>query len=215
MGDLTPLAFDIETSGLEPGSVITVGGLAFDLGAWLVLNTSGRHADANRLETVLEDQTGSTVHVTVVDDERALLTALADCAAERVDGDRHYLTAFNGEVWKGGFDLPFLRTACVRHNVDWPFPDVAYADTMTMMDRFDTGDASDLEGVYEVLIGNDYCDPFADSGAAVDAFKNEDWVPLLLHNLADIQRTRELAVLAGRYIPKSDFKMKNLEPPNL
>jgi len=36
---------------------------------------------------------------------------------------------------------------------------------------------------------------------------------LLKHNLADIQRTRELKELASRFVARSDFKMKNLEPP--
>ncbi len=36
MGALDPIAFDIETSGLEPGSVITVAGLATDMGACIV-----------------------------------------------------------------------------------------------------------------------------------------------------------------------------------
>lgn len=214
MSDLRPLAFDIETSGFEPGSIITVAGIAFDAGAWLALNADGRAVDANRLEGDLEDRTGSPIHLSVTTDEHGLLSALAGCAADRIDGDRHYLTAYNGEVWNGGFDLPFLRSACVRRNVGWPFPDVAYADAMTMVDRFDTGDATDLGGAYERLIGGDHCDPFADSGAAVEAFEEGNWTDLLLHNLADVERTRELAALAGRYVPKSDFRMKNLAPPD-
>jgi len=47
----------------------------------------------------------------------------------------------------------------------------------------------------------------------VDAFEAAKWLPLLEHNLVDIQRTRELALLAGRFVPKSDFSMKNLQPP--
>jgi hypothetical protein len=47
----------------------------------------------------------------------------------------------------------------------------------------------------------------------VSAFENAEWLPLLRHNLADIQRTRELAQLADRYVPQSDFSMKNLQPP--
>jgi hypothetical protein len=47
----------------------------------------------------------------------------------------------------------------------------------------------------------------------VDAFEAAEWLPLLKHNLADIQRTRELAQLADRYVPRSDFGMKNLQPP--
>ena len=38
MADLTPVAFDIETSGLDD-AVITVAGLAHELGEFLILNT--------------------------------------------------------------------------------------------------------------------------------------------------------------------------------
>ena len=134
---------------------------------------------------------------------------------EHLDADRHYLTAYNGETWNAGFDLPYLRSACARCSVEWPFPEIAYADTMTMVDRFYTNDVNDLVGVYDALVGEEDCDPFEDSGSAVTAHENEEWTQLLLHNLADVERTRELAVLAGRYVPKSDFGMKNLAPPDL
>jgi hypothetical protein len=84
---------------------------------------------------------------------------------------------------------------------------------MQIVDRFDTNDQRDLVGVYDVLVGEETCDPFEDSAAAVDAFEAADWLPLLEHNLADIQRTRELADLAGRFVPRSDFSMKSLQPP--
>jgi hypothetical protein len=98
--------------------------------------------------------------------------------------------------------------------MEWPFGDVAYADMMQIVDRFGTIAANDLVGVYDILVGEETCDPFEDSVEAVDAFEAGDWLPLLKHNLADIQRTRELADLAGRFIPKSDFSMKNLAPPD-
>lgn len=213
MGNLSPIAFDIETNGLEPASVITVAGICTDMGAWLALNTDDREADAGRLAAGVEHESGSNVRVSVFQDEKRLLAGLRDFAHKTVDSDRHYLTAYNGEVWKGGFDLPFLRSACVRQDVDWPFPSIAYADTMDIVQRFNT-DAGDLVGVYDELVGEDHCDPFADSGSAVSAHEQGDWTPLLLHNLADVERTRELAALAGRYVPKSDFKMKNLSPPD-
>lgn len=214
MGNLSPIAFDIETSGLEPGSVITVAGLATDMGAWLALNTTRRKVDAGRLSTAVEHESESNVRVSVFQDEKRLLAGLRDFAQKTVDGDRHYLTAYNGETWNDGFDLPFLRSACLRHDIDWPFPDLAYADTMNIVQRFNT-DAGDLVGVYDELVEGDHCDPFTDSGSAVTAHENGEWKPLLLHNLADIERTRELATLAGRYVPKSDFKMKNLSPPDV
>lgn len=213
MGDLAPTAFDIETSGLEPGSVITVAGLAFELGEVLLLNTAGRLADREKLEDQLTTHSAGRVDLRVCETEYELLNALAEVSNEQINTDAHYLTAYHGETWKGGFDLPFLRTACVSRDVPWPFPDMAYADMVDVVGRFNTNDTRDLVGVYDQLIGEETCDPFTDSGEAVDAFENGEWESLLLHNLADIQRTRELAVVAGEYVPKSDFRMKNLSPP--
>lgn len=213
MGDLQPVAFDIETSGFEPGSVITVAGLASQQDAVLVLNTAQRSADKDALEVALNEETSATVSLTVCHSESELLTTLADICDSHINTDTQYLTAYHGETWNGGFDLPFLRTACVRCNVAWPFPDMAYADVLDVVERFDTNDHNDLVNVYDYLIGSDCCDPFADSSEAVDASAIGDWEPLLLHNLTDIIRTRELAALGGRYVAKSDFGMKNLEPP--
>jgi len=215
MGDLTPIAFDIETSGLDQTAVVTVAGLAHELGEIIILNTGNRVADETQLERSLSDHSAGNIELRVVADERELLSVLIEISSDRIDGDRHYLTAYHGETWKGGFDLPFVRTACVKHNLEWPFPDVAYVDMLDVVDRFDTNDQNDLVGVYDRLIGQDTCDPFDDSGSAVAAFENGDWEPLLSHNLADIQRTRELAVLAGTYVPQSDFRMKSLSPPDL
>jgi len=177
------------------------------------LNTGGREANQTTLEQALTEYSSSGVDVLVTADEAELLAAIDQIASERLDADRHYLTAYNGETWNGGFDLPFLRTACISHDLDWPFPNMAYADVFEFVDRFDTHDEKGLVGVYDELIGTPSCDPFDDSGSAVDAFENAEWEPLLLHNLADIQRTLELALLAERYVPRSDFQMKNLSPP--
>jgi uncharacterized protein YprB with RNaseH-like and TPR domain len=214
MGSLDPIAFDIETSGLDDSAVLTVAGLAHSLGEVLILNIDGRTANSSQLENTLQQDSIGNIEVLLADDEEALLGILHQVAHDRLDDDKHYLTAYNGETWNGGFDLPFVRTACISHDLEWPFPDLAYADVFSFIDRFDTNDEQGLVEVYEELIGKDSCDPFEDSGAAVETFNAGDWEPLLLHNLADIQRTRELAVLASDYIPRSDFNMKNLSPPN-
>jgi uncharacterized protein YprB with RNaseH-like and TPR domain len=214
MSDLNPVAFDIETSGLDDDAVLTVAGFAHNLGESLVLNVAGSDTgDRKELVTALDEHSAKTVQLDIVDDERALLEYVATFATEHLDGDRHYLTAFNGETWNGGFDLPFCRTRFLRHDMGWPFGDIAYADMMQIVDRFETGDQQDLVGVYDTLIDKETCDPFADSSQAVDAFENGEWLPLLRHNLADIQRTRQLAQLAGRFVARSDFQMKNLAPP--
>lgn len=214
MADLRPVAFDIETSGFGDEAVLTVAGFAHELGESLFLNTAGRETyDRNTLVTSLDEHSHRTVQVEVVTDEAALLEHVATFTSSHLDGDRHYLTAFNGETWRGGFDLPFCRTRYLSHGMEWPFGDLAYADMMQIVDRFETHDETDLVGVYDVLIGKETCDPFTDSAMAVEAFEAGDWLALLKHNLADIQRTRELAQLADRFVPRSDFSMKNLAPP--
>ncbi len=79
--------------------------------------------------------------------------------------------------------------------------------------RFNTSEDT-LSGVYEELIGaglNDL-DPFTDSSEAVTAWKDGAYEPRIIHNIADIRRTRALMELAERYCSKSDFSMKSLEP---
>jgi len=214
MSDLAPIAFDIETSGFDSESVITVAGLAHELGSFLIVNTAGQEVEARRLESSIECHAGGQLELAVCPNEQSLLETLGDFATDHLDGDRHYLTAFNGETWKGGFDLPFVRTACVSYQVEWPFPDMAYADMFDIVDRFNTDKERDLVGVYDQLIGRETCDPFEESSEAVDAFENGEWEALLCHNLADIRRTREIATLAGEYVASSDFRMKNLSPPD-
>lgn len=213
MSQLAPVAFDIETSGFEPEAVVTVVGLATDVGAWVGLNTGGRRVDEARLCDAVGGQRETALTVTARPDEAGLLMALREFAMSRLRGERHYLCAFNGETWRDGFDLPFLRTACARNDIEWPFRDLAYADVRSMVGRFNTGEVGDLAGVYDVLVGGESGDPFGDSSAAVTAYETGDWESLLAHNLADIRRTYALAVLAGRYVPKSDFRMKHLGPP--
>jgi hypothetical protein len=215
MSTLDPVAFDIETSGFDETAVITVAGFAHELGILLICNLAGREApDHAPLVATLDHHASTAVQVEFVTDEQALLEAITEFATHRLDGDRHYLTAFNGETWSGGFDLPFCRTRYVRHGLEWPFGDIAYADMIQLVDRFNTHDHSDLVGVYDVLVGEETCDPFDDSAEAVDAFEMGEWLSLCQHNLADIQRTRQLAELAGQFVARSDFNMKNLQPPS-
>ncbi|MEF8900784.1 MAG: ribonuclease H-like domain-containing protein [Halovenus sp.] len=213
MGDLTPIAFDIETSGLGPDAIVTVVGFAHEPGVSVVLNTDGRTAETDRLTEHLIDRITTPITLEVCTDERALLARMADIA-DRIDSDQHYLCAYNGETWNGGFDLPFLRSRCIAHDRSWPFAGFPYVDILAVIDRFETDDRTDLDSVYEALVGAPTCDPFDASAEAVTAFEHGDWLPLLFHNIADVRRTRELSLLAEQYVPVSDFGMKNLDPPS-
>jgi len=167
---LDPIAFDIETSGLNEDAVITVAGFAHDLGESIILNVDGRDApDHQTLTKALDEHSAGAVSLEIVEDEAAPLESISEISTTQIDGDRHYLTAYNGETWNGGFDLLFCRTRFLDHEMDWAFGDLAYADMMEMIDRFNTQDQRDLVGVCDYLIGNETCDP---SKTAVKPWKH-------------------------------------------
>lgn len=219
---LKPIAFDIETEGLLMNKEITVAGLRFPLGALVLLNTDGRSVP-EKLQTHVQEKSGlDAVQVQVCESERDLLERLGEEAEERIRGKNRMLVAYNGETWRGGFDLSFLRTRCGLNDVRWPFNDLPYADLMPIIKkRVNTrvdGEESpkeiaDLCGAFDALIGDDHCDPYEDSNEAISAAYNGEWESLVLHNVADINRTQQLADWMQRYVPASDFRLKNLGPP--
>ena len=100
---LDPIAFDIETSGLDDDSVITVAGFAHDLGESLILNVDGRDAPEHQtLTTALDEHSAGAISLVVAADEQELLAEISKIASSQIDGDRHYLTAYNGEAWNVG-----------------------------------------------------------------------------------------------------------------
>jgi len=167
------VAFDIETTGFEVSDEVTVVGFAVPMGVRAFVQTDGRAAPD--VEAAVRDRVESHVQVSTHESERVLLEAVGAFAADRLVGNDVLLVAFNGELWRSGFDLPFLRTRLSRVGVEWPFREMPYADLLPVVtNRFNTtGDdgesRSDLAGVYEVLCDGQYSDldPFADSAEAV------------------------------------------------
>lgn len=216
---LTPVAFDIETTGFESDATVTVLGLVLPLGCRVFLNTGGKPADRDRLERDLEAEFDAVVRVSCHRDERELLAAVAEFVDESIADDDYMLVAYNGELYRGGFDLAFVRTRCALLDLQWPFDGVPYADLLPIFRaRFNTtvgeDQVNDLEGAYKTLIGDGLTelDPFEESLAAVAAFERGEFRQLLAHNLADILRTDALAGLAQRYCGTSEFDLKSLTP---
>jgi hypothetical protein len=148
-----------------------------------------------------------------------MLTAVSGFVQERFRDADVLLVAYNGERWRGGFELPFLRTRFAHLDLPWPFVDVPYADVLPLVTkRFNTtigGDEeNDLDGAYDVLCDGTYgsLDPFEESAEAVTAFENGEFAALAAHNVADVLRTRDLGRLAEQYCSKSEFNVKSLTP---
>lgn len=211
---LRQVAFDIETTGFDADDVVTVVGFAVPLGVRVFLNTAGRAAPE-----IGEVGGDVVVKVSTHASEHGLLAAVAGFVTERFRDADVLLVAYNGERWRGGFDLPFLRTRFTRLDIPWPFTGVPYADVLPLVSkRFNTsvdGDAhNDLDTAYDVLCDGTYgeFDPFAESAEAVTAFEDGEFAALAAHNVADVLRTRDLGRLAEQYCSKSDFDVKSLTP---
>jgi uncharacterized protein YprB with RNaseH-like and TPR domain len=216
---LTPVAFDIETSGFETDAVVTAIGFVLPLGCRVMLNTDQQSVGQATLETTLANRFNTTIKLSCHQTEQELLESLTEFATDSLTPKEYLLVAYNGERFRSGFDLPFLRTRYTRQDVAWPFIDVPYADLMPIFQhRFNTQrddeSAADLEGVYETIVDNELTalDPFEDSNQAVEAFETGDFEALLQHNIADVLRTDALATVAERYCGKSEFKLKSLTP---
>lgn len=213
MSGLDTVAFDIETTGFTTADRVTVVGFDADVGSRAFLNTAG-DAPPRDLEDRIDDDASHPVTLSTYEDESALLEAVTRFVGSSIARREVKLVAYNGETWRGGFDLPFLRTRLNRHDVDWPFVDLPYVDAMDVFEaRFNTSENT-LEAVYEELVGGELgrLDPFEDSAEAVDAWEAGAFEPLVRHNVADVRRTRALTNLAERYCSKSDFSMKSLSP---
>lgn len=218
-GTLAHVAFDIETTGLDAADEVTVVGFELDLGCRVFYQTGGREIASDEVQTAVQDRTGVHVEVSAHQSERALLEAVSAFVVMRLRSADVLLVAYNGETWRGGFDLPFLRTRHAACDVAWPFRDLPFADVLPIVrDLFNTtvGDEepADLDTAYEILCAGDAGagDPFDESGEAVTAFEDGRFEDVVLHNVADIRRTGQLSSLAQRYCSKSDFDLKSLTP---
>lgn len=215
---LEQVAIDIETTGFDVDDELTVVGFALPVGVRVFVQTGGRTAD-NVAASVNAELPETLVNISTHPDESALLAAVAAFVTERIRDAERLLIAYNGEVWSGGFDLPFLRTRFARHELAWPFVDVPYADVLPLVtDRFNTtvdGTAENgLVTAYAVLCDGSHgdLDPFADSAEAVAAFEDGRVTELVLHNVADVLRTQALGAVAERYCSKTEFNLKSLSP---
>jgi len=213
MTDLKTVAFDIETTGFETTDQLTVVGFDAAISSRVFLNTGDRTSQSN-LEQRLNETLQTPITLSEHDNEASLLEAMTAFVDSTLTDQEVKLVAYNGDTWNGGFDLPFLRTRLTAHNLGWPFAELPYVEVLDVFEsRFNTT-ADTLDAVYEELIeaGLGDVDPFADSAEAVTAWESGNFERLVLHNVADIRRTRALMELAERYCSKSDFSMKSLDP---
>jgi len=232
------VAWDIETTGFNWNNEITVSGFWYPAShATLLLNAETTTTDEDEYEKQLEGiRDGLDVRVHLCENEHDLLHTMHDVVFEQFDMNYNRLIAFNADSWKGGFDLPFLRTRCLVHNCSWIFEDIEFADLWEPIKKrinttnaaYDaTTDINSLTGSHKIIFNQhataglddspDYpayrthpYDPFSDSSNAVYSYHHGEYLPILKHNLADIHRTWELGEIVQQYVPPKDITTKKL-----
>ncbi|WP_136718615.1 hypothetical protein [Halorientalis salina] len=233
------MAWDIETTGFGWSAEITVSGFWFPHGhATLIINVGPHSVDKQDFVDRLTGVSGVPVSLFVASDEGELLSEMKRVVFERFDREYNRLVAYNADSWKGGFDLPFTRTRCIRQGVDWMFDGVLFADLWEpVKKRLNTtytaygssANVNSLTGSYNLLLGQNNrlpmllddledhswyyespYDPFEDSGSAAAHYREGNLLPVLEHNLADIHRTWELAELIRRFVSSKDISEKKL-----
>lgn len=234
------VAWDIETTGFAWDDEITVSGFWLPDGrAKLILNTSGNSVDGVDLEQSLSEVSGGVpVEILRASSGEEVLEKMARLVFDFFDREYNTLVAYNAESWKGGFDLPFVRTRCVLHGVDWVFDGVQFADlwepvkkrlNTTFMAHGKSDSVNSLTGSHRLLADGldglasvidtpenhvcygEHCyDPFADSGSAASHYDRGEYLPVCQHNLADIHRTWEIGQVLREYVSSKDISTKKL-----
>jgi len=233
------ITWDIETTGFGWSEEITVTGFWYlDSHATIIINAGLHTVEADALEAALIDASRTSVRVCVTEDEIGLLREMRQEVFERFDHDYNRLVAYNADSWKGGFDLPFIRTRCIQQSVDWMFDGVVFADLWEpVQKRLNTthtaygasSDVNTLTGAHAILFDRSECltqildeeeeharyrespyDPFEDSGSAVAHYQRGDLCPVAKHNLADIRCTWELGELVRQFVPAKNTNENKL-----
>lgn len=219
------VAFDIETTGFSTEAIFSVAGLLPPhRHASLVLNVEGRSVDEAELKQEVQNRSQESIGLQVVDNEKELLKELARVIFERFERSNNTLVAYNGETWRGGFDIPYLRTKCEHHDVDWPLNRLPYLDLYEVIEkRFHTvvaedsengdeqNEENDLVGAHRLLCQPEFeFDPFEDSEEAVSCHYVGDWTNLLLHNLSDLHRTLDIGETIQRHASPRDLNPHKL-----
>lgn len=223
------ISFDIETTGLDVDDKITVFGFYPDANdALMMLNAGGSSKSAESIADELEQYTTDDINLIVVQNEHELLKEHLVKFSNRLDNkDQGFqrLCGYNVETWGGGFDLPFIRTRCIKNDISWfltgqyvadVFPEVKkYLHTTTQKvklstvetdsdeDDYQTVTSNGLDEAHEMLCGCNTQDVFDDSKEATTRYNDEDFAAVLAHCYFDVKRTNCMLDMLLEYSPHS------------
>lgn len=235
------ICFDIETTGLTAEDKITV--IEFVKGKEFValLNVNNKNSDKKEeiREYMYEETDNSKFNKFIIacyDNEEELLENGFQTFIDDMDIRNQRLIAYNGKVWKGGFDIPFMKTRMIKNGTGNLFTNkddlnVYYADLLPeIQNNFNTvmktdeilseeekqdlknprknKSFNDLDTAHKIFGEEDIIDNFDSSKEAVTEYENGNIEKVLLHCHKDVLRTQDLLNIVLEYsdCKPSDFK---------
>lgn len=124
--------FDIETTGLcaADGDIVTTVVMHHDDAYNIWFNAGGDLTDTVSSEDVSSATPNEVdmVSLTVCENETGMFQSINQYINTHFS-DNTVLTAYNGETYRGGFDIPFCRSRNLMSNAPWMFDGVWYADS--------------------------------------------------------------------------------------
>lgn len=98
------------------------------------LETTGLSGFEDKVITLAEDRfSRQDVYKewNYVDHKQFLLKVMKTLRYAAADG--RILVSYNGENWRGGFDVSFLRSQCIKYGVDWTLKGVQHLDLLPLV----------------------------------------------------------------------------------
>lgn len=127
-------AFDIETTGFGAHDTLTTFTLEDDGVYHIWVNTQEREFNVSEATETVTTESDEDVMLYAAQDGGEMLQSIRQYIEDHFNS-KSVLVAYNGERWNGGFDVPFLRTACLNNGVEWVFNDVLYMDIHPVFDK--------------------------------------------------------------------------------
>jgi uncharacterized protein YprB with RNaseH-like and TPR domain len=185
------------------------------------IETTGFECDKKVIAFALEELNGNGFSVSNKwpDDDARILDMFAD-KIDEYRRDKYQICTYNGENWKGGFDIPFLRTQFLINDIHWAFAGMRHLDLYPLIDKrfnmkFKTATmariapGAKLDHVYSVLGGPEL--GFEDLDGSKIPGLYEKWLEtkdnallkkLEGYNLSDVQQLKYVYKRVLPYLPE-------------
>lgn len=160
--DSTIVPFDIETTGFSIDDKITTITIYIDGKYGVFVNKQDKDIikEDDMEDNIKENSEIENIEMFYKESEEEVLKGFSSVIEDNISTYDYYLVAYNGERWKGGFDLSFIRTAAQKYDINSVFNGRYYIDLYpifskerinTVAPSLETIETNEKEGYHDFL----------------------------------------------------------------